>query len=42
MYERAFPGVFKDLNELPADLKAHLRYPEDLFGIHRLSMRLSI
>jgi uncharacterized membrane protein (UPF0182 family) len=33
MYERAFPGVFKDLSELSADLKAHLRYPEDLFGI---------
>jgi uncharacterized membrane protein (UPF0182 family) len=33
MYQRAFPGVFKDLSELPADLKAHLRYPEDLFGI---------
>jgi uncharacterized membrane protein (UPF0182 family) len=33
MYERAFPGVFKDLTDLPADLKAHLRYPEDLFGI---------
>ena len=33
MYRRAFPGVFKDLTELPADLKAHLRYPEDLFGI---------
>jgi hypothetical protein len=33
MYERAFPGVFKDLSGLPADLKAHLRYPEDLFGI---------
>jgi hypothetical protein len=33
MYERAFPGVFKDLTYLPADLKAHLRYPEDLFGI---------
>jgi uncharacterized protein len=33
MYERAFPGVFKDLTELPADLKAHLRYPEDLFAI---------
>jgi len=33
MYERAFPGVFKDLNELSTDLKAHLRYPEDLFGI---------
>ena len=33
MYERAFPGVFKELTDLPADLKAHLRYPEDLFGI---------
>ena len=33
LYQRAFPGVFKDLSELPADLKAHLRYPEDLFGI---------
>jgi uncharacterized membrane protein (UPF0182 family) len=33
MYQRAFPGVFKDLSELPADLKAHLRYPEDMFGI---------
>jgi hypothetical protein len=33
MYERAFPGVFKDLSELSAALKAHLRYPEDLFGI---------
>lgn len=33
MYERAFPGVFKDLTDLPADLKAHLRYPEDLFAI---------
>ncbi len=25
--------MFKDLSELPADLKAHLRYPEDMFGI---------
>jgi uncharacterized membrane protein (UPF0182 family) len=33
MYNRAFPGVFKNLSELPADLKAHLRYPEDMFGI---------
>lgn len=32
-YERAFPGVFKDLKEMPPDLKAHLRYPEDLFSI---------
>jgi uncharacterized membrane protein (UPF0182 family) len=33
VYRRAFPGVFKDLSELSADLKSHLRYPEDLFAI---------
>jgi hypothetical protein len=33
VYRRAFPGVFMDLNRLSADLKAHLRYPEDLFSI---------
>ncbi len=32
-YGRAFPGVFRDLASLPPDLKAHLRYPEDLFAI---------
>ncbi|MEJ2588052.1 MAG: UPF0182 family protein [Deltaproteobacteria bacterium] len=33
VYRRAFPGVFRDLSELPGDLKRHLRYPEDLFTI---------
>jgi uncharacterized membrane protein (UPF0182 family) len=33
VYRRAFPGVFHDLNQLSPDLKAHLRYPEDLFSI---------
>jgi uncharacterized membrane protein (UPF0182 family) len=33
VYRQAFPGVFKDLNLLSADLKAHLRYPEGLFAI---------
>ena len=33
VYRRAFPGVFMDLNRLSANLKAHLRYPEDLFSI---------
>ena len=33
VYRRAFPGVFMDLNQLSADLKTHLRYPEDLFSI---------
>ena len=33
VYRRALPGVFKDLDQLSADLKKHLRYPEDLFAI---------
>jgi uncharacterized membrane protein (UPF0182 family) len=33
VYRHAFPGVFLDLNQLSADLKTHLRYPEDLFSI---------
>jgi len=32
-YRQAFPGVFRDLTQMPEDLKAHLRYPEDLFII---------
>ena len=33
VYRRAFPDVFNDLSELSADLKKHLRYPEDLFTV---------
>ena len=32
-YARAFPGIFKPLAEMPADLRAHVRYPEDIFSI---------
>jgi len=32
-YRAAFPGLFKDLSGMSADLRAHLRYPEDLFKI---------
>ncbi|MFN0108131.1 MAG: UPF0182 family protein [Blastocatellia bacterium] len=28
-----FPGLLKPLAEMPADLKSHLRYPEDIFKI---------
>ncbi len=28
-----FPDLFVDIDEMPADLRAHLRYPEDLFGM---------
>jgi uncharacterized protein len=32
-YERIFPGLFKPLAAMPADLQKHIRYPEDLFYI---------
>ncbi len=32
-YARIFPGLFHPLAEMPAELRAHLRYPEDLFLI---------
>ncbi len=32
-YSRAFPGLFKPLSELPENLQAHLRYPEDMFTL---------
>jgi len=32
-YARAFPGLFKPLGDMPADLQRHIRYPEDLFSI---------
>ncbi|MEI6709079.1 MAG: UPF0182 family protein [Methylococcales bacterium] len=30
-YNRAFPGLLKDLSTMPKELRAHLRYPRDLF-----------
>jgi uncharacterized membrane protein (UPF0182 family) len=32
-YARIFPGAFKPIAEMPADLRAHVRYPEDIFAI---------
>jgi uncharacterized protein len=32
-YARAFPGLLKPLAEMPKDLQAHIRYPEDLFTV---------
>jgi uncharacterized protein len=32
-YKRIYPGLFHAKDELPADLKAHARYPRDLFDI---------
>jgi uncharacterized membrane protein (UPF0182 family) len=33
VYSRLFPGVFEPLEAMPEDLRAHIRYPEDIFSI---------
>lgn len=32
-YRKAFPDLFADFDDMSDDLKAHLRYPEDLFRV---------
>ena len=32
-YMKAFPGVFKNISEMPENLRTHVRYPIDLFKI---------
>lgn len=32
-YRSIYPNLIHDLSEMPADLKAHFRYPEDLFRL---------
>lgn len=34
-YSRIFPGIFHPLSDLSPAMRAHLRYPEDLFRIQR-------
>ena len=33
VYSSLFPGVFQPLGDMPADVRAHIRYPEDFFTI---------
>ncbi len=30
-WQRIYPGMFKAMSEMPAELRAHIRYPEDFF-----------
>jgi uncharacterized protein len=32
-YARIFPTLFKPLDQMPADIRQHVRYPEDIFGV---------
>ncbi|WP_337999120.1 UPF0182 family protein [Desulfofalx alkaliphila] len=33
VYSKIFPDMFKDLDEMPEDLRRHIRYPIDLFAV---------
>jgi uncharacterized protein len=33
VYDRVFPGILRPLADMPDDLRAHMRYPEDLYRI---------
>ena len=32
-WDRIFPGIFVPLDSMPADLRAHLRYPDDIYRV---------
>ena len=32
-YSRIYPGLFKDADRMPQELKAHVRYPQEIFEI---------
>ena len=35
-WQKSFPGTLKPASEMPAELQAHVRYPEDIFKAQRL------
>jgi uncharacterized protein len=39
VYADIFPGLFRPLSEMPAELRAHVRYPEDLFTVQAQVLR---
>lgn len=39
-WDKIFPGVFKPLDSMPAGLRAHIRYPLDLFKVQAKVLRV--
>jgi uncharacterized membrane protein (UPF0182 family) len=37
-WEKAFPGMFTPASEMPAGIRAHLRYPEDLLTVQAAAL----
>ncbi len=38
-YSRIFPTLFTPIDEMPAELRAHIRYPEELFNVQEFMFR---
>lgn len=38
-YAKVFPSLFKDASEMPEFLRAHLRYPEDIYAVQAEMLR---
>lgn len=39
VFDRVFPGLFQPMERMPEDLRAHLRYPNDLFRVQTAMYR---
>ncbi len=33
VYSKIYPGMFRNISEMPEELRSHIRYPQDLFDI---------
>ena len=40
-YRKIFPDLFKSFDEMPDDLKAHIRYPTTMFRIQSVSIKIT-
>ncbi len=38
-YSKIFPTLFTPIDEMPAELRAHIRYPEELFNVQEFMFR---
>lgn len=39
VFSKIYPGLFKSKEEMPPDLRQHIRYPEDLFNVQSLILK---
>jgi len=39
-YQRIYPGLLKDKSQMPAELRQHIRYPEDIYDIQMIILTI--